>query len=782
MGYVPPFIKQTLSPQMQTIVSSPSSSGSASSSSQTSSGSRSSSSSSSFVPQSSYVPPMISQTLSPTMQSIISGEPVRSVQTYNYPSNFVGPPAPPNYPSQQSGLSSQSPIPSWYTGGLAGVVANPLEIYKFKKTGEYVMAERQKYVQSGIAPSWLSNQISVPSAISQAGVGNIYSKLAVESFFGGFNTKQTEYKLSKSLSSNYWYMSTQPIWKESATSDRLLSFGELKSREPALYLTQGAGGVWSPKFDVVRWRSEWESSVGMGGSVTARMTEVPLRMFDIDYYFAGNKKEYLASKLYESHMSMMSGDIGRIATTWAKMQVPAYTNFILPAAGGYVMGKIFTGMKLAGGFAKASTLLKAGYAGAIGYGAFGVGYTGYKFATEGVNAKSIASLVLGLTVGSAGYMGGSASALSSFKSKYPNISWGREGSPVLGEKYVSFAHEKISGPGLGGKTVVPYRYGFYKISQMFKPSGELNQYISFPEAPSPFGARGSLTMFGANTGTTDTMVGYAEGTGNYFRNMWGGQRAFSYRSGWGMQKQAVVGLDSVTGVSYGGTLKMSSGKVPFELRPISSDVSAMQSVFPSLQFSSKNIFASDLSFKPPLFSYSPSGFGSFVSPSFSMGVQKEISLPSLKMELPRFEFDVDQRLGYLGGVSPISSNVNDNVPRFESGFRYRPVFSGVYPGVKPVVTPISSVFSVNQSISKPYSVSIPRLGLGVKSFTGYDVLSVGKKVSSFNAPKISPMFVPSRFLGGYGGGAMGGWGRYLRSGYRFRKHKTPTLEDILKGW
>lgn len=271
-------------------------------------------------------------------------------------------------------------------------------------------------------PSDILQQITVPSEYKSA--TREYKRYAYESYLG-VDTTQSMKNLTNKLLQNYEYASTQPIW-ETTTQPTLwetmqgvkpttitVTFSVLKANEPALYLTKTKEG-WMPKMDVVRWRSEWEQNIGLGATIAERTAEIPLEMFDIDYYFAENKKKYLAEKLYSTHKSVTSGSL---IGPWINIQAPAYENFILPAAGGYALGKIFTGVKLAGGFKMASTGLKLGYTSGVIITGVGVGVTGYQFATQGVKPVDIAKFGTQMGVGFLGAVGGTSSAITSFTNK-----------------------------------------------------------------------------------------------------------------------------------------------------------------------------------------------------------------------------------------------------------------------------------------------------------------------------------------------------------------------------
>jgi len=622
----------------------------------------------------------------------------------------------------------------------------------------------RQYSVFPIVPGPIRKQINVPSEVKQAGASREYQRVAYEQYLGvkGGGGKQLEHKL---LSSE-WYTHTQPIWMVEG-KEKPVAFWELKKEEPALYLYQKKG-LWTPTIDVVRWRKEQEQLLGAGSSTALAVSEVPLTMFDFDYYFSEDREKYRAERLYQT---MKGVKAGRTLESWAGVQVPAYTEFVIPAATGYGLGKIFTGVKLAGGVKQASRLLKIGYgAGVAGMGA-GVGVTGYQVVSGGFGAKELAKMSFQGLVGGVSFYGGRASALTSFKSKYPNLEWrytkrivsyDKSGrlivksepgvEPVTGKQYVKFKEMMISGEG-----EPVHESGMYQYSQMFKPGGKPELYINFPGnriQPS----RGSIDIGFIKEPGVRKAFGVVDVAGKPYKTIFG-ERAWSTKGFLGtVKKDYIPGSFETVDVFYrtGGVNVIKQGIY----RNIIKDVEAAQSVLLGGLRTIEPV--SVASFVKPTIGYMPSGLGmGLITPSFEFGgydtrlkIKPEITFKyESRFKYPIFKYEPSRRIGYV----PVSVFKQSKI----QGFGYK---QSLRTGYAPIVSDIE-LQDVASGMA-PIPTQIQNYQFKMPKYT----------------PKVSSLFpLYPNLMSGYGGWAMGYFDKVMRTGYRYRKHKVPRLKDLIGG-
>jgi len=175
----------------------------------------------------------------------------------------------------------------------------------------------------------------VPPAIERAGATNLYLKYVSQKAVGE-DTSETEKQLIHKLQSSRWFMSTQPVYDGK-------TFYQLKQEEPALYLEQNEQGLWIPSYDFVRWRGEIHKNRtktlwGSIGEDAVVVSQSFLNVFNPDYWVnvaEGRGAEYLSRQHYGDVKKIQSG---KGLEVWFGQQVPAYTNVILPMAGGYALG------------------------------------------------------------------------------------------------------------------------------------------------------------------------------------------------------------------------------------------------------------------------------------------------------------------------------------------------------------------------------------------------------------------------------------------------------------
>jgi hypothetical protein len=694
----------------------------------------------------------------------------------------VGPPKPVEQPSmvevtKPEPVVSTRPIAEFtQKTGLPLWKAFPTETPAIpeSKQKEY---QQSMYATMPIVPGPVSKQITPPVEIVKAGATKEYKHAAYEQYLGVKGTGQSQ--LEKKLLQSEWYAGTQPIYKIEGKK-KLLTFAELKTEEPALYLTRKKG-LWTPAIDTVRWRGEQEKLLGGGTSAALHVSEIPRYMFDIDYYFAENKELYRSERLYQTYKETK---VGKYLEPWVGYQIPAYANFIIPAATGYGMGKVFTGVKLAGGVKQASRLLKIGYgAGVAGMGA-GIGVTGYQVVSGGFSIKDIAKIGFQGLVGATGFYGGRAAALSGFKSKYPNLEWrytkrityydesGRlivksepGVEPVLGKQYVKFKEMMIKGEGK------PIREsGMYQYSQMFKPSGKPELYIGFPGSeirPS----RGGIDVFYIKEPGMQKIGGVVDITSKPYQTIFG-ERAWSMKGFLGTtQREYTPGSFDTGSILYraGGVNIIKQGVYS---RNIMKDISASQ----SLLFGGLKTIEpiSTTSFIKPAMGYAPSSWGiGLVTPSFKY----EFVEPTIKFK-PEISFKYEPHIKKIPGI--LSSSILEQphpVFRYETKVkpRYESIMSSGY----------ESFFR-----ESPAQIQEPVFGYDIGNVQKYAPVSAQMTGYIHKTPEIeipkSPYKMPKpllfpKFFGGYGGWAWGSFDKILGVGYRHRKHRVPTLKDLI-GW
>jgi hypothetical protein len=667
-----------------------------------------------------------------------------SVSSSQSGSEFVGPPKPVTTQPNEPVTVSPAPIATFtQETGKPLWKAFPTETPSIpeSKVKEYY---QKQYTIFPVIPGPIREQVTVPSEVEKAGATREYQRAAYEQYLGvkGGGEKELEHKL---LSSE-WYAKTQPIWKVEGKKEPV-TFGELKEQEPALYLKRSSKGLWIPEIDVVRWRKEEEERIGVGPSVALGVSEVPLRMFDFDYYFSEEKEKYRAERLYET---MKGVKAGKVLESWVGVQVPAYTEFIIPATTGYGLGKIFTGVKLAGGVKQASRLLKVGYgAGVVGMGA-GIGATGYQVISGGFGAKELAKLSFQGLVGGVSFYGGRASALTSFKAKYPNIEWRYPGAePVTGKQYVKFKEMTISGEG-----EPVYESGMYQYSQMFKPSGKPEFYINFPEMQP---SRGGIDIGFIKEPGVQKVFGVVDVAGKPYTTVFG-ERAWSMKGFLGTaKKEYIPGSFENVDVFYrtGGVNVIKQGIY----RNIIEDVEATQSVLLGGLRTIEPV--SVAGFVKPSIGYVPSGLGmGLITPGFEQEIETEI-----KYE-PEIELEPDMQIK----------------PFVTPSFKYEPSIKS-----KPVTIPyiVQQPHTRTRYDLQPVEITAP----GFESETEQGITQIQEPVPvqipateviqkpRLKPPEITPtttvppnIFLPKMPLHGRG---MQGWGynRGLAFKYSFRKAK-----------
>jgi len=212
--------------------------------------------------------------------------------------------------------------------------------------------QKQVYQQTGYIPDWIKNTVEVPQEIANSGATKEYIDLAYKDYLN-LSTKQAKEKLQQKLQKSSWYMSTQPIYEGK-------TFSELKKEHPALYLTRNPKtGEWIPKMNYIRWKKEYDKATeAKAGGLAVGAKDVAhsfLSIFDPGTWTAaweGKLAERQARKQYEDVQKIKAGKGWEV---WVGVQIPAYTNVILPLAGGALLSKGFTAVGAAGKAAAGTT-------------------------------------------------------------------------------------------------------------------------------------------------------------------------------------------------------------------------------------------------------------------------------------------------------------------------------------------------------------------------------------------------------------------------------------------
>ena len=319
-----------------------------------------------------------------------------------------------------------------------------------------IQLHREYASSGGKIPDWAREQIEkdIPQNVREVGGEDEYVRASYETYIG-YKPKPSQEALEYRFRSSRHYMTSQPVFDGK-------TYPEIKKDEPAVYLRRDKYGEFGLVYDVKQWKREQWEQLGkqpLGGlkQGAQAITGSFLNIFDLDYWFAKDRSKYLYEKEYRMTKKIHKG---KGFESWVDVQIPAYSNVILPLAGGYAfgaglgyLGRMGAGaVKVTGAGAKAvssaARIVSKGGAAVLG-GTYAVGEginIGTSFARdtrEGVKSVFGYASKLGLA-----YAGGMAGyrAISSYKAPVEISHYKVGGRPemVTAQKYVSLFGKRVS--------------------------------------------------------------------------------------------------------------------------------------------------------------------------------------------------------------------------------------------------------------------------------------------------------------------------------------------------